>query len=216
MQMVDRMNQRYGRLLVTARSTGPNPKEVYWQCRCECGQTLSVTARNLRSGNTKSCGCLHRQKASERRFKHGLKESPEYETWVRMICRCENPTNPSFPNYGGRGIVICDRWRRDFRDFLADMGRRPSRHHSIDRIDNNGPYAPDNCRWATRIQQARNKRSVLMLDTPDGTMPVSVYEKRHNLSHYLIKTRLKRGWDLTNAVFIPPGKNGGKRRRIPI
>lgn len=152
---------RFTRLVVVEFSHRTKARKFYWKCRCDCGRTTIVRSEQLRSGHTRSCGCLGRDKVIERSTKHGhcvgQTKTPEYQAWSKAIDRCRNPRTTGFENYGGRGIAVCSRWLNSFEDFLADMGPRP-RRHSLDRINNDGDYEPANCRWATRKVQANNTR----------------------------------------------------------
>lgn len=121
-------------------------------CWCSCGREFSVRCADIGRGVVKSCGC--RQYTT----KHNMSLSPEYKAWGGAKHRCSNKNNRSFKNYGGRGVKVCDRWKNSFKFFIKDMGVRPSKSHSLDRINNNGDYEPSNCRWATTSQQALNKR----------------------------------------------------------
>ena len=130
-----------------------------WRCQCDCGKECLVVPKHLVTANTSSCGCLRERirPLLKSRLKHGMSHLPEYTCWRNMIKRCCDAQGQQFPNYGGRGITVCSRWM-EFENFYADMGSRPSGDYSLDRINNDGNYEPDNCRWATRIEQNRNQR----------------------------------------------------------
>jgi hypothetical protein len=159
----DLTGKRFGRLLVLYRApdhVSPSGNRfVAWTCICDCRKTTTILAGNLRKGFTTSCGCLHKERTSLISRTHGeSKTSVEYDAWTGLINRCYCKTTSRYRDYGERGISVCPEWRHSYESFLADMGRKPSPRHSIDRINNDGDYEPSNCRWATPSQQAFNRR----------------------------------------------------------
>ena len=147
-----------------------------WICECVCGNTSTVQAGNLRSGNTTSCGCIGIESRKTAIKTHGLRKHPLYNVWNSMRQRCTNPNTKSYKTYGARGIHVCERWLK-FENFWEDVSPEWEKGLTLERIDNNGPYGPDNCKWATREKQANNRVTSSFIDTIHGRLTIAEASK---------------------------------------
>lgn len=188
---------RFGRL-VFIRPSVPYKGEF----RCDCGAIVVKRYSLVKRGDTKSCGCLHVESTTVRFMTHGLRRSPEYNSWRGMRERCGNTSNKHYAQYGGSGIVVCERWSK-FEAFLADMGAKPSPKHSIDRIDNTKGYSPENCRWATNTQQAKNRRTTVRIACLGGMCLKDAVKHAGVVSEPTVRLRLRKGWSEHDALYTP-------------
>ena len=210
----------FGRLIVISDS-GKRAKDgtIYWSCRCECGNILDVYSKSLTNGKTRSCGCLNMdslrangkeaikhirqwmKKNKHPSVTHGKTNSKEYVSWIKLKSRCENPNDIRYDLYGKRGIKVCERWKK-FEEFYADMGSCPD-GFSIDRIDNEKDYYPENCRWATKSQQQRNKRNNRKIEAFGEVKLLCEWSNKFGISPSTIFHRLKNNWSTEDAVSKP-------------
>lgn len=197
---LDLVGKRFGKLIVVGRdlSTTTKTKRVRWACQCDCGNTTSVSSDNLKSGNTTSCGCAK----FTAKLIHGMTGTPTYKAWDGMIQRCTNINDAGYADYGGRGITVCDRWLV-FSNFLEDMGVKPD-GHELERMDNNRGYYSENCKWATRKEQNKNKRNNRLLTMGEDTLCLCDWAEKTGINGSTIIERLKRGWSVERALTTPP------------
>lgn len=181
-----------------------NRRDRYFLCECKCGNKKEILLNSLRRNRTKSCGCLRDHLTSKRRKKHGMRESPTYNSWSSLLQRVTNHKCKSYKNYGGRGINVCDRWKK-FENFYEDMGDKPT-DRSLDRIDNNGNYCKENCRWATKMEQANNTRSNRFIAHKGVSHTVAEWSKILKVNNNLIKDRIKAGWSIKKTLTTPARK----------
>lgn len=199
---------KFGRLLVLGYWGRSDAGQHKWLCKCDCGTEKAILGRALGKGGTISCGCFARKAVGERNRKHGLHSSraaqhPLFNVWRSMRRRCCKPTHPQFFRYGARGIKVCERWMTSFANFVSDMGPRPERGLSIERIDNNGNYTPENCRWATVGEQANNRRTNKRLTVGGASKTVSQWARTSGLNRGTIEGRLRNGWGSERAIKTP-------------
>ena len=169
-------------------------------CRCSCGKIKEVRATLLIKGRTSRCkSCASREKNK----KHGKSYTDEYKIYIGIKKRCYNPNSTAFNRYGGRGIKVCDRWLESFENFLEDMGDRPSKNHSIDRIDVNGDYSPENCRWADNKTQMRNRKNTKIINYKGSVKPISQFCEELALPYRVVYERIKMGWSVEKAFTTP-------------
>lgn len=196
--------ETHGRLIFVAE-TAPRGVVRRGIFRCQCGTEREFSITWVVAGRTISCGCLRKERAAVAHTKHGEAStpSPEYRSWRSMRARCLDESHIAYPRYGGRGIGICERWD-SYPAFLADMGRKPTPAHTIERIDGNLGYEPGNCRWATRKEQALNTVRNRRLTVGGVRRTLSQWSEATGISLDTIIRRLDAGWAITTAVSAPP------------
>ena len=197
---------RHGRLTAIEPLAGGR-----WRFACDCGNIKAMFRSNVETGKSQSCGCLHRERAALAKTTHGHSRgkqvTPEFQAYRSMMARCYRASNIRFPQYGGRGIGVCDRWRDSFEAFFADMGERPSPQHSLDREDNEKDYGPSNCRWATRREQMRNRTVNVHLTVHGQTMTLVEASEKYGIPYTTLRMRVTAyGWDHERAVTQPVRK----------
>lgn len=198
MKPLDLTNQKFNRLTAIRHVPNPERKSRYWLFICECGTTKIIKGTHVTSGLIQSCGCRRREISSE--ITHGMTNTPTFKSWNAMRGRCLNPKDAAYQSYGGRGIDIHPAWDK-FENFLATMGVRPA-GSSLDRIDNNKGYGPDNCRWATSLQQVRNRRTTNLVEFNGEKKPLQEWAESFGLQYITVWHRFKKG-DRGNRLFRP-------------
>lgn len=200
--------QTFGRLSIIGQYHPADPKDrgAWWLCYCDpklegCGKTFATRAKFLKSGATRSCGCLREEERLKAITKHGLYLTPEYAVWDRMKSRCYNEKDSLYQYYGARGIKMSDEWRNSFEAFYRDMGKRPSNKHSIERKDNNGPYSVSNCKWATRIEQANNTRNNIVYERNGVKKTLAEWCRELGLDYQATYMRIYKGMTFEEVII---------------
>ncbi len=197
--LIDMTNLRFGNVVVL-RIAPPSKGKAKWVCVCDCGSEFTTCGGKLRCGDVISCQKCSKKRVQESRTTHGQRRSAEYRIWTHIKSRCLNEKVPEFKHYGGRGVFICDRWKNSFENFLADMGPRPGPQYSIDRRDNDGGYEPNNCRWASKKEQANNTRANRRVTIGHETKNMTQWADEIGVKREVIHKRLKRGVDISRLL----------------
>jgi hypothetical protein len=211
-KFIDLTGQRFGRLEVKGKSHKNKKGQWLWFCHCDCGNDTIVIGTNLYYGFSQSCGCFQREEVKERMTKHGFSKTPIEQVRNSMMKRCYNPKNAQYKDYGGRGITVCEEWRTNpvsFYIWAIQTGYDNTRHNntrnkfSLDRINNDGPYSPDNCRWATRTEQGRNKRSNHLITYNGEAKTMKEWSEITGVSYSTLRSRKNSGWSDEKTIATP-------------
>lgn len=206
--IIDMTGQKIGRWTVIERDMTLSSSRAYWICECECGNIKSVMGKYLRNKQSKSCGCLKEEKLKINGLKHNMRHTRFYSIWANMKSRCTNQNSEAYKDYGQRGIKICDRWN-EFNNFYKDMyssyqdALQYNENIMIDRIDNDGDYEPDNCRWASIIEQNNNKRNNRLYSYKGNTLTISEWSNNLNIPYQTLLNRFNSGWSVERALTLP-------------
>lgn len=212
--MVDLTGQKFGKLTVIERAGSTSHGAAKWRCVCECGNETIVIGDSLRKGDTRSCGCFAKAVTSNRtkgstphNKSHGKTGTAIYKEWSEMKRRCYNPNDKSYINYGGRGITVCDKWKNSFEAFYEDVSKLPcfrEKGYSLNRIDNNGGYEPNNVEWATNKEQSNNRRNNRLIEYKGETKTMSQLAEEYNIPYKKLWKRLNTfHWDIERALSTP-------------
>lgn len=211
-------NELIGKLIFLSDVEDTRPRKAMFKCPL-CGTDFITEIARAKLLKVVSCGCFRKQNSTNMYTKHGHakcgKMSPEYVSWQRVIQRCSNPNYENYNNYGGRGVKVCERWKKSFANFLSDMGNKPFPRAHIDRIDNSGNYEPKNCRWVSCKENARNKRNNLVIEWKGKAKTLSQWSELLNINKNTLRDRLNsKNWTVEEALTIPAMRKGETRKRI--
>lgn len=204
-KFIDLTGQRFGRLIVIERAGTNTSGAVSWRCKCDCGSESVVVGQSLRQGFTQSCGCFNREQSGKREYKHGMVGTRLYKIWDGMVGRCHRKNHKHYPNYGGRGITVCDEWRSDFAAFMKwALSSGYQDNLTIDRRNNNKGYSPDNCGWVTFKSQQNNKRDNHLITYNGVTHTLTEWSEIKGINRNTLSARLNRlKWPVDKALSSP-------------
>jgi len=199
MQFIDLTGKKFNRLTVISRAENRGNRAM-WDCLCECGTKTLNSSSDLTLNNSKSCGCFGRDVSRERLTTHNMTNSTEYNSFRAMKERCYNKNHAMSHLYHKRGITVCQRWLNSFENFFADMGKKPSKAHTIERINNDGNYCPENCKWGTPTEQANNKRNNHKLTYMGETLTIAQWSRKTGIKYRTILSRIRYGFSIDKVL----------------
>lgn len=203
MKVKDLTGMEFGRLTVLSMSDEKQGKKYKWLCQCSCGNLTIKAGADMKKGNTKSCGCLAKELSPTWAIKHGMSSTKEYAAWAAMIDRCNREGNEYFSKYGGRGVEVCEDWLNNFEAFMLDMGKAPTKTHSLERIDNDGNYEPSNCKWGTKQEQSQNRSNTVWIEYNGETKCLAEWARTIGVSSATFRHRvLKFGIELAMTMSL--------------
>ncbi len=209
MQRLDLTGKKFGHLTAIEFAGGKkngNRTRSKWLCRCDCGKEILVITDNLTRDHSKSCGCEKGGMVTASKITHGKSHDPIYPLWNAMRSRCYNKNHKDYDIYGGRGIAVCERWQK-FENFYEDMGDMPSKNHSLDRIDSNGNYEKDNCKWSTASEQRNNQRRTKLYGPEGDKHCIKYWCDLKNIPYARLAQRLEKlGWSFERAISTVDGR----------
>jgi hypothetical protein len=198
----DLTGQKFNYLTVIEHAGKNDINKHLYLCKCDCGNTTITVGESIKSGNTKSCGCMRKQMIVDKNFKHGYAKQPMYNVWCTVKDRCLNPNNKSYANYGGRGICLSKDWD-DYKNFHRDMSFTYKHGLTLERVDNEKGYSKDNCVWASRITQCNNTRRNHLIEYEGKILTVSQMSREYNMKPYIVQKRISSGWSIEKALLTP-------------
>jgi hypothetical protein len=216
-KMIDLTGQRFGRLEVISPAFKDKRNQWHWSCKCGCGNTKTISGRSLVNGNTRSCGCLHSEKIRKLMTKHGFSKTRLEQVRNDMQKRCYNPKRSSYKWYGGRGITVCEEWRTNpasFYTWAIESGYEE--HLTIERIDVNGNYCPENCKWVTQKEQKNNQRSNHLITYKGKTRTMAKWSEITGISYSTLRSRQRSGWSDEKTIETPILKTWSRHKQESI